>query len=339
MTQPEPVPYTLRTRYPKCGNGWTYLLVAAMAVACGRGAERPPSNGDIGTSNRAIIMHNGLPPKGLGDLVTFDFEENLPNGPTALTPEFWDWIRASSPDSNAPYDFALSAVRRRWLTYVVRCAAPQGYSWTLPVSYPAPDNAPQAVSPSVQLNAEEVYQGAYGLLPDWWVGGDQLSSWGARMLLSCLGASTNPYGATVMIDLRGLTASGTPMEEGGPPFSAADACFFATNVPIDAATGAAPLGGPKYQIYAVPSGSGGSPGEGGASRTCAFGDCRPWVAALSGPGIINPPMCFPYCDLIETPAGEELPTKCRGPDSDSIGPGYSVYLHWDRTNPTLDTGS
>ena len=180
------------------------LAAASLLAACGSGIAPEP----VGAGSGALATPNGLAPNGLArnGLAQNGLAQNglAQNGLARnglSTASFQKWFDADPATSAAV------------MSYVVRCAAPAGktYSFTSPTT-----------------GVTYSWSGALGLAPGW-AAGAAANEAEQEVVSACLAAHVNKYGMHVTISVLGQGATGLAIPIGKrelTDFSQREACFF-----------------------------------------------------------------------------------------------------------------
>jgi hypothetical protein len=180
------------------------LALASVMAGCGTG-DTPPA---VGVAGSALSEANGLSPNGLSrnglsrnGLSRNGLSRNGLSRNGLLSAEFQSWF-AVDPATSAAV-----------MTYVVRCAAPAGQSYSF-------------TSPTTGVTY--TWSGSLGLAPGW-ASGLEATVAEEQVITACLAAHVNKYGRQVVISVLGQGATGVPIPTGKnelPTYSQREGCFF-----------------------------------------------------------------------------------------------------------------
>jgi hypothetical protein len=216
-------------------------LLIALAAICSACASTDEDGPELGTTN--VISLNSLAPAA--------FMDN------------WQPLAdlAAGPLEGAPTELLNSGPGQSLLSYVVRCAAPQGSEVRFPLSG----------------GGEHVLNGQLGLAPDW--RGAALSEVGQRLITGCLIVHLNAFEVAVQFSVR-TEALGEPSSpEEVAQFTEREITAYGNAMHPDPAQRTATICSDEAVHRAFGAG-GGLPGERSYSsfRVCGEGSCLVPVA-------------------------------------------------------------
>lgn len=186
---------------------WRRQLGAVLLLAlgaCGPREEPPAAPGSpLDSLQQPLIVDNGLSANGLSanGLSANGLSANGLTTSILSTLTFRVWFEAQP------------TLREEFMRYLVRCAAPQGVSFSFT---------------SQVTDVTYTWVGNLGLAPGW-AGGAPPTLEEQQVVSACLAAHVNTYGQSVPISVLGLKGNGTPLSIAPDElniFDKPEACFF-----------------------------------------------------------------------------------------------------------------
>ncbi|MDY7232843.1 hypothetical protein [Hyalangium rubrum] len=179
------------------------VLLLALS-ACGPGEEWAGQPGDpMNGLEQPIVVDNGLSANGLSanGLSANGLSANGLSLRVLSSHTFRNWFDADP------------VLREEFMRYVIRCAAPQGFTRSFT---------------SHVANVTYTWVGQLGLAPGWAAGAPPTIA-EQQVVSACLAAHVNTHGVNVPISVLGLKGNGTPLPiepNELSTFSETEACFF-----------------------------------------------------------------------------------------------------------------